>query len=292
MAKSKRVRTEDSRALFLLGGECRDLGHDPLAWRRHFLEGVARLTGAAVGNLGLWTGIEDLMDAAPSRWPLRPMAKLPELVRVAAWREDNRFEESHRARLEQMLTEFFQTGWAVHPMLGPYLSALAKDNGVCLTREVLGISSPEWRRSAYFRDYHNEVDGGGPLLYCHWRSSAVRYHELSLIRSKGVRDFSPRQQQMVRELHTAVAREVGESLADFDEPTSADLPPRCQEVLECLCTQKNSAKEIAQRLGITVYAVRPHMERICKHFGVNDKLQLLGHLARRRASDSPRRMPQ
>ena len=45
MPQSDRLRAADVRAVFLLAGECRDLGDDPVAWRRHLAAGAARLAG-------------------------------------------------------------------------------------------------------------------------------------------------------------------------------------------------------------------------------------------------------
>ena len=51
MGKSERLRHSDLKNIYRLIGECRDLGADPLAWRRRLLEGVMQLTGARVGYL-------------------------------------------------------------------------------------------------------------------------------------------------------------------------------------------------------------------------------------------------
>jgi hypothetical protein len=48
MGRSNRLRLSDVRAAFRLVGECRDLGADSAAWRRHMSEGLRRLAGARV----------------------------------------------------------------------------------------------------------------------------------------------------------------------------------------------------------------------------------------------------
>jgi hypothetical protein len=45
MPKSKRLRTRQVRNLYLLLGECCELGADPIAWRRHLLEQLPALFG-------------------------------------------------------------------------------------------------------------------------------------------------------------------------------------------------------------------------------------------------------
>ncbi|MBX9579433.1 MAG: hypothetical protein K2X87_03920 [Gemmataceae bacterium] len=47
--KSDRLRVTDVRAVYLLVGECRELGADPVAWQTHLLGGLMRTLGAAVG---------------------------------------------------------------------------------------------------------------------------------------------------------------------------------------------------------------------------------------------------
>jgi hypothetical protein len=46
VSKSAKLRLTDVRRMFRLIGECRDLGADAEAWRRHGFEEVARLLGA------------------------------------------------------------------------------------------------------------------------------------------------------------------------------------------------------------------------------------------------------
>src|SRR5262245_31171343 len=49
MAKSQHLRLSEVRAVYLLVGECRELGADPLAWQTYLLRGLMRTLGAAVG---------------------------------------------------------------------------------------------------------------------------------------------------------------------------------------------------------------------------------------------------
>src|SRR4051812_39024440 len=54
MALSQRLRLSDVRSAFRLLGEVRELGDNPLAWRRHMLEGLNRLVGTQVGIAVAW----------------------------------------------------------------------------------------------------------------------------------------------------------------------------------------------------------------------------------------------
>src|SRR4051794_33259332 len=50
MATSHPLKLRDVRAAYRLVGEVRELGAEPLAWRRHLLEGLSRLVGTQVGQ--------------------------------------------------------------------------------------------------------------------------------------------------------------------------------------------------------------------------------------------------
>jgi hypothetical protein len=52
MSRSSSPTAEDIRALHHIIGECRELGDDPVLWRRHLLAGAARLAGAWFCVLG------------------------------------------------------------------------------------------------------------------------------------------------------------------------------------------------------------------------------------------------
>src|SRR5262245_11704104 len=74
MSKSQRLRLREVRALFHLVGECRELGADAEAWRRHLAAGLCRLAGGQmclVGEARL-DGPEKLMvplDFVDHGWP-------------------------------------------------------------------------------------------------------------------------------------------------------------------------------------------------------------------------------
>jgi hypothetical protein len=52
MSQSTQLRLSDLRAVHQLVDECRELGDDPVLWRRHLLAGAAQLAGAGFCVLG------------------------------------------------------------------------------------------------------------------------------------------------------------------------------------------------------------------------------------------------
>src|SRR5262245_60412816 len=116
MSKSAHLRVADLRAIYRLLDECRDLGDDPLAWRRHLLAGLADLTAAGAGTVldGLWE-------------PFRPNG-------VVIWGLENGFDGREVARLHEA---FARDGLGIVPMFRPFLGALGRGRGPSLTRPDL-----------------------------------------------------------------------------------------------------------------------------------------------------------
>src|SRR4051794_1066555 len=105
MPRPASLRASDVRAVFLLVGECRELGDDPLAWRSHLLSGVAGLTGAglAINYEGQWE-------------PFQPTS-------VVDWGWQNGFDHAVWVRMNE---EFHRQGLGFNPMFRPYLDAVAR----------------------------------------------------------------------------------------------------------------------------------------------------------------------
>jgi hypothetical protein len=133
MSRSIALRVSDIRAVFRLVGECRELGDDALAWQRHFLAGVARLTGAGAA----------VNTEGPSQWqPFRPTV-------IVDWCWENGFDLQIFYRIVE---EYARRGIGFNPMFSAYLAALDQGVGPSLTRADL-VSDAEWYRSSYYQHY-------------------------------------------------------------------------------------------------------------------------------------------
>src|SRR5262245_5344164 len=117
MAKSARLRVADLHAIHQLASECRDLGDDPTAWRRHFARRLGTWTGAAVASV---------CEMAAGGWGWRGIA-------------DWGWETSglDRAAWERLVEAADRQGPHINPVAGLYLAARAQDDGVALTRADL-----------------------------------------------------------------------------------------------------------------------------------------------------------
>jgi DNA-binding CsgD family transcriptional regulator len=258
MPRSARLRLCDLRAIHQLVAECRELGDDPVRWRRHFLAGAARLAGAAAATEyeGTWVPFCFVCNI---NWGV----------------EESGFDPHAFDRLN---VEFVRTRRGP-PLLDYYLAALEKDGGPALSRADV-MPDADWYRSDFYRDFI-EPTGVDATMYCaNRRTAAGHLSGLALVRPAGEADFAPRVRPLVREVYTAVVPLIGGSLAGFDDPSPADLPPRVRAVLRCLL-EGDSDKQIAARLGITRYTVNHYTKMVYLHFGASTRAELLARWVRR-----------
>src|SRR5438067_2361529 len=143
MSKSAQLRLSDVRHILRIVGECRDLGDDPLAWRKHWCGEVARLTGAGL-----------IMAGELALTPKGGLLALGE----AEWGWENGF--NRKAWLEGM--EDHRENLTVSPMLEAYLARARV--GLCDSRTDL-IGDREWYRSRYFKVFSAPL-GVDHSLFC------------------------------------------------------------------------------------------------------------------------------
>jgi DNA-binding CsgD family transcriptional regulator len=259
MTKSARIRLPEIRALFQLTGECRELGDDPVLWRRHMLAGLARLTGAglAINYEGIWL---------PTR-----------VSGIVEWGWENGFDRRPWLRMNE---EFARTGADVNPMVRPYLTVCRRGGHPSQTRADL-VRDGDWYRSRFYREYQ-EPSGGDTILFCDVPLPAGDGSRsiLVLVLPVGAGDFTARDRAVVQELHAAITPLIGGPLAGLDEPSPANLSPRSRQVLRCLL-DGDGDKQVAGRLAISPLTVNVHTKAIYKHFGVSSRAELLARWVRR-----------
>ena len=263
MAKSGTLRVGDVQALLGLVGECRDLGDDRVAWRRHLVEGLANLVDAQGGFVGEMADCGDpstVRDLGVVPWYRADVRKPWTLGPVEA--EIIRDPRNWRATI------------AYHARNGDGI-------GLCLTRtdvvddrtwrtlpdhvlvkEILGVDHRMW----CFR----QIKQGGPTDQA----------GLILARNAGRRDFSQRDRALVGFAHRELARLIGPRLARFAEPTPLDLTPRVRQVLDRLL-EGDGDKQVAARLGMSRFTVNEYAKVIYRHFGVQSRAELLARWVRR-----------
>lgn len=260
MAKSATLRVEDARAIHRLIGECRDLGTDPQAWRRHWVDGLGALVDAVGGISGEMAGCRSLalVDlGAIVRWqPGVPEPRLDAetgafLLDPANWPSQLAYHRRSRAQ------------------------------GSCLTRPDF-IEDRDWWS---MRDYRwiRDLLGADHRLFCFRalpRGGPDDHVGTILARPDGCRNFGARDQALVELATEFLAPLLGGPLARFAEPSPVGLAPQVRRVLRCLL-EGDGDKQVAARLGLSVHTVNQYTKVIYRHFRTPGRAELLAHWLRR-----------
>jgi DNA-binding CsgD family transcriptional regulator len=267
MAKTDLLRLRDVRDAYRLIGECRDLGNDPALWHRRMFEGLCRLIGATSANGG------------EGRWlrPHRPVEPL------SAFRSG-----PPPVNGDRLATYMRERAHAIDPVW----QALQRVPGrlVARTRRQL-VSDATWYRSAVFNDYLRPAHVDHRLTSVYDVSDAGNISAITLNRSSGERDFSPREQQQLSFFHGEIGRLIGRSLVSVTEPSPDKLSPRLRQTLACLL-EGDSEKQAAKRLGVSYETVHEYVTALYRHFGVHSRPQLLSHVFRRKGQRPWTEMPE
>jgi DNA-binding CsgD family transcriptional regulator len=248
MAKSRRLRLTDVRDAFRLLGDCRDLGRDPLAWRRHALAGLCRLAGAESGN------------GAELRWPRREEP----FTMVLPF--ETGFTPDQLALYDQFMREFGPED----PMV---TGALRRMRSRVSTRPRTALIEERVWRGSHFVELYDEArlrydlfsiaEGPGGTL------DAVILH-----RDRGGRDFEERSRRLVQLFQAEASRLFGRALASADGSALATLSPRLRETLRLLLAGEGE-KQVAARMGLRRSTVHEYITEIYRRLQVSSRGELM-----------------
>ena len=248
MAEPERLRLGDVRAAFRLLGECRELGGDAGAWRRHMLEGLRQLTGAQVA---LCMQLHDLGTEAE-----RISAPLDAGFLDAAGRRLWARYQCEKAHRDDPFHLRYYGGFS----------------GLLRTRRLKAVvEAQEWRRSRHFNDYVRAC-GLDDRIASSLRLPDESLQVIVLHRSAADGKYSRREQRLVHLFHQELAPLLGRQLVLPGR--QEELPFRLQQVLACLL-QGDSEKQIARRLGISRHTVNRHVQRLYRRFEVHSRGELM-----------------
>jgi DNA-binding CsgD family transcriptional regulator len=253
MATSCRLRTRELRKLYLVLGECIELGADPLAWRQHLVEQLRSLVG---GQMGLYMEVK--VVAAPFGDPfwLQPLfgfdfgwATLSDRKPFEAHMAGGKPEEGPHITPDLLTRKLKTVQWA--------------DNPAC----------PDWHRSFFFNNYVKTCHlDDGLLLHHGIESGQMRW--ILVNRALGDRRFDERDRRLMTLLNLELARLLGYRLARLGEPSVSDLPPRQRDVLMCLMNG-DSEKQAALKLDLSQHTVHDYVKMLHARFGVCSRGELL-----------------
>jgi DNA-binding CsgD family transcriptional regulator len=265
MAKSDLLRVHDVRDAYRLIGECRDVGSDPALWHRRMLEGLCRLAGvrAASGGEGRWRRPERAVEAISG-------------FEVGL---DSRGRERFQAYMRE-----------VTPARDPVYNALQSVTArvVTITRRQL-VSDVAWYRSPIYNEYHRLAGIDDELVSVCQVTDEGAISAVTLLRSPGEREFSPRELRLVKFFHDEVSRLIGHALVSATEPSPERLSPRLRQTLACLL-QGDSEKQVAARLGLSHATTHQYVTGLYRYFRVTSRAQLLAHMLGRGDRDGWRQL--
>lgn len=255
MAKSQRLRLDEVRDVFRLLGECRDLGVDPAAWRRHALSGLCRLAGAESANGG------------EARWDRRE-GPFEIILPV-----DSGFSPAQLA----LYGEFMRDYGPADPLIVGAMRRMAP--GVSTQPRSRLIDERVWRRSAFFPLYRAAEQ-------CHDLFSIVDVaatdttDAIVLHRGPGRPDFGGRERRVVRLFHAEAAPLIGGFLGSARGSALVQLSPRRRQTLDLLLAGEGE-KQIASRLGLSRSTVHGYVTDLYGLMGVSSRAGLLALFVRR-----------
>ncbi len=249
MSKSGHVTQHDSKEIFRLVGECRELGADPFLWRTHFLERLDRLLGdfvavAAAGHRALSGTVE------------------PTLVLDRGWDSDG----SRKRWLEYME----RMGPNVDPNMNAFLERFEPPHRTAVRRQIM--SDRDHYESVYYSDYLSPLGIDDSLCSFHeWPDK--RFDMVVLHRRGSDRPWSARDRNVLDLVHQEVAPMIGRELASA-AGHPAPLAPRLQETLDAML-EGLSEKETAARLELSDHTVHQYVKALYRRYRVHSRTELL-----------------
>ncbi len=257
MSKSNRLRLRDARDIYLLVGECREVGEDIQAWRQRMHDGLAELLSSRV----IVCGMLPRDDAEPWKFAT-PDAKG---VFAIGWRDadDKATFEEYWDRQMVWTDPTFQAMQSLPQSL------------LCRRRCEL-VSDAVWFRSPHFNDFIRRW-GVDDCIFSQMTpnpKSGVARMFLTVGRDIGRRRLSVRERRVLTLFCREIRGMLGETLMSPYAVKGRPLPPRLRQVLELLLTG-DSEKQIAQKLFISPHTVHSHIKRLHERFDVSSRGELL-----------------
>ncbi|MBN1908792.1 MAG: helix-turn-helix transcriptional regulator [Pirellulales bacterium] len=253
MGKSQRVRLRDLRDIYMLVGECREVGGDPYAWNQRMLEGLGKILGARVGISAMTAN--DFLSG-----------QFGELLGIVdyGWGD----AADRQGFLEYSLSSQHRTDPTVLAMFPLPTTLNAR------RREEL-LPDAQWYRTPHFNEFYrrSHVDRG--LFACTYppADSGIALHYVNVFRGEGERPFSVQQRRMLWLFIREIRLLLGKGLAIFGH-SPGQLSPRLQQVL-ALLLDGDSEKQIARALGLSPHTVHTHVKRLHRYFQVASRGELL-----------------
>jgi DNA-binding CsgD family transcriptional regulator len=246
----------DVRSLLRLIGELRELGDDPVRWRKHLAEGLETLCGSRAVVVG-----ELAFRPQPATH-----ATCRERLEVIDLGTAGLAPDEQPAFIENVLW----VDYKADPAVAPFLKHLGRD-GAHARWDV--VADEDWYRSttANERFRPNDVDD---FIFAQAHAPQDAFVSMGLYRSWGEPIFTRRERTLVEVVNDEIIR----ALAADAGPR---LGPRRRAVLAALQTGA-SEKEIAASLDLSTHTTHDHVKAIYRAYGVRARPELMAKMAGRR----------
>lgn len=256
---SSSLRAQDLRAIYLLLGECCELGADPLIWRRHLLSQLNRTFGAVAS-----VDIEARMELAPGR---------PPSARVDVALTIDSFTKTER----EILTRCMQRMRVEENALGSTLLDQSQKRGIVAgTRKEL-VDRSTWESCVFHVEYMAPLKWHDLMMSCDAQQRGFR--NLVFSAQRGDHDFTVRSARMLELLTKELSAIPETRLAPLDGGSLLRMPRRLRQVAEGL-GRGDTEQQIAVWLRITRSTAHEYVRRLYELFAVSSRGQLLTRLAR------------
>ncbi len=257
MSRSGRVRLRDVRDIYLLIGECCEVGRDLNAWRQRMCEGLERLLSPLSVNGGMVTG------------ELARAGELPQPGDEGAfdwgWQDD---------RQRGVFAEYWNREMGRTDPTFLAMIRIAQPVATRRRREL--VDDRTWYGGDHFNDFYRAADVDDCVVSrtIPPPQSGLAMFFVRLTRALGDSAYTVREQRVLRLFVAGLAPLIGRKLATLHGAAANGLSPRIREVL-ALLMEGLSEKQVAGRLGISPHTVHDHVKRLHKHFGVSSRGELL-----------------
>jgi DNA-binding NarL/FixJ family response regulator len=244
----------DLREMYVAFAESCELGADPITWRLHLLDRIAKLLGPVEGQVGLcaelrinpWRGSTKRIGVVDMGW-VEPQQRQRFLHGMDGWHatEHERFDRWAQTRVRV----------ATHD------------------RTTMFGQADDAYANAF---YQNQFVRSGmcDMLLSRGYIALGRIHVMTLMRPAHVPPFTIAQRRLLHLLKMEVTSQLGKRLALMGEPSLEDLPTRLRQVLARLL-QGDSEKQVAFHLNISHHTVHDYVKKLHGYFDVSSRGELL-----------------
>ena len=254
--KSERIRLRDLRAVYLLVGECCEVGSDPYAWHLRAFEGLCKVLGAQFAFAGM------------SEHNLAEL-RYREVLGTIGWGPMDaagRQASAEYGHLDMQRTD------------PSFLRFLEIKGDLIVRRRRELVSDRQWYRTPHFNEFYRRTGSDDAIFMVAHPSpeSGVRIHHVNLFRALGDPAFSVRDRRLAYLFFREIRRLLGRKLAPFGQPAPRGLSPRLREVL-ALLAEGRSEKQIARELAISPHTTHDYVKQLHRCFSASNRAELLAH---------------